>query len=126
MTFRERVASNRRMQHRKLMIRTKKAATCIALIGVMLITVGNGDTMHATDGERVETTYTVKAGDTLRDISETYLPKNTAGRRYILEFEQGIVELNPWIKENGYTIHPGDRIRVNYWVKKEDKHEKSD
>ena len=117
MTFRERVASNRRMQHRKLMIRTKKAATCIALIAVRLITVGNGDTMHATDGERVETTYTVKAGDTLRDISETYLPKNTAGRRYILEFEDSIVAENPWLEGRQSDIHPGDKIKIVYFVK---------
>ena len=116
MTFRERVASNRRMQHRKLMIYTKKAAICAALIGVTLITVGVGN-MDGTDGQRVETTYTIKPGDTLRDISESYLTKNTAGRRYILEFEESIVAENPWIKGHEAEIQPGDKIKITYYTK---------
>lgn len=72
------------------------------------------------DGEQelVETVYTVREGDTLRDISERFLPLNTGGRRYILEFEQGIVELNPPLWENRGNIRPGQQIRINYWVKK--------
>ena len=65
-------------------------------------------------GVLVETTYKVQRGDVLRDISESYLEKNTYGRRYILEFEEGIHELNPWIRERG--LQPGDVIRINYWV----------
>lgn len=65
----------------------------------------------------VETTYEVQAGDTLRDISEKFLPLNTGGRRYILEFEQGIVELNPELQQDRGTIYPGQKIRINYWVK---------
>ena len=65
----------------------------------------------------VETTYEVQAGDTLRDISEKFLPLNTGGRRYILEFEEGIVELNPDLQQDRGTIYPGQKIRINYWVK---------
>lgn len=65
----------------------------------------------------VETTYTVQAGDTLRDISEKFLPLNTGGRRYILEFEEGIVELNPELQKDRGSIYPGQKIRINYWVK---------
>ena len=65
----------------------------------------------------VETTYEVQAGDTLRDISEKFLPLNTGGRRYILEFEEGIVELNPELQQDRGTIYPGQKIRINYWVK---------
>lgn len=65
----------------------------------------------------VETTYEVQVGDTLRDISEKFLPLNTGGRRYILEFEQGIVELNPELQQDRGTIYPGQKIRINYWVK---------
>ena len=65
----------------------------------------------------VETVYTVREGDTLRDISERFLPLNTGGRRYILEFEEGIVELNPELWENRGSIYPGQKIRINYWVK---------
>lgn len=71
------------------------------------------------DGEQelVETVYTVREGDTLRDISERYLEMNTGGRRYILEFEQGIVELNPELQKDRGNIRPGQRIKINYWVK---------
>ena len=65
----------------------------------------------------VQTVYTVKDGDTLRDISEMFLPLNTGGRRYILEFEEGIVELNPELHGNRGNIYPGQQIKVNYWVK---------
>lgn len=67
----------------------------------------------------VETTYEVQAGDTLRDISEKFLPLNTGGRRYILEFEEGIVELNPELQKDRGSIYPGQKIRINYWVARE-------
>lgn len=69
------------------------------------------------DQKLVQTVYTVKKGDTLRDISEMFLPLNTGGRRYILEFEEGIVELNPELHGNRGNIYPGQQIKVNYWVK---------
>lgn len=65
----------------------------------------------------VETTYEVRQGDTLRDISERFLPMNTGGRRYLLEFEEGIVELNPELQQDRGTIYPGQKIRINYWIK---------
>ena len=55
--------------------------------------------------------------NTLRDISEKFLPLNTGGRRYILEFEEGIVELNPELQQDRGKIYPGQKIRINYWVK---------
>lgn len=71
------------------------------------------------DQKLVQTVYTVKDGDTLRDISEKFLPLNTGGRRYILEFEEGIVELNPELQQNRGKIYPGQKIRINYWVARE-------
>lgn len=120
--FALRVKRARREQERRFKKIVVNGLVVVALVGSAAIFTGtcNGDQ------QLIEDSYTVKQGDTLRSIAWTFLEKNTGGRRYILEFEQGIVELNPWIKENGYTIHPGDRIRVNYWIKKEDKHEKSD
>ncbi|MDD6697825.1 MAG: LysM domain-containing protein [Veillonellaceae bacterium] len=73
------------------------------------------------DGDQVliEDTYTVRPGDTFWDISETFLKKNTGGRRYILEFQEGIKELNPWLQDTHCQIQPGDKLRINYFIKKE-------
>ena len=67
----------------------------------------------------VEETYVVKAGDTLWDIAEEYLQKNTATRRYILEYKSGIEENNPWLLDQHGMIYPGDKLRLTYWVKEE-------
>lgn len=84
--------------------------------GVIAATVIFAPGFYDGQGVLVETTYKVRRGDVLRDISETYLEKNTYGRRYILEFEEGIHELNPWIREQNGVIYPGQIIRINYWV----------
>ena len=65
----------------------------------------------------VEETYTVKSGDTLWGIAEEYCAKNTGTRRYILEYKEGVYELNPWLLERKGVIYPGDEIKVTYWVK---------
>lgn len=69
----------------------------------------------------VEETYTVRPGDTLWGIAETYLKKNTGTRRYILEYKSGIEELNPWLLERKGMIYPGDHLVLTYWVKEEKK-----
>ena len=71
----------------------------------------------------VEEVYVVKPGDTLWGISETYLRKNTGTRRYILEYKSGIEEMNPWLLERHGMIYPGDKLKVTYWVKNEEKQE---
>ena len=68
----------------------------------------------------VEEAYIVKSGDTLWDIAETYVRKNTGTRRYILEYKSGIEELNPWLLERHGMIYPGDRLTLTYWVKGDD------
>lgn len=67
----------------------------------------------------VEEVYTVKAGDTLWDIAETYCSKNTGTRRYILEYKEGIYENNPWLVDRKGLICPGDQLVLTYWVKDE-------
>ena len=67
----------------------------------------------------VEEVYTVRPGDTIWGIAETYCAKNTGTRRYILEYKSGIEELNPWLMDRKGEIYPGDRITVTYWVKEE-------
>ena len=71
------------------------------------------------DGQAVlvEETYVVRPGDTIWGIAEEYIIKNTATRRYIIEYKEGIYELNPWLLDRKGQIYPGDEIRVTYWVK---------
>ena len=65
----------------------------------------------------VEEVYTVKSGDTIWGIAEEHLQKNTATRRYILEYKEGIYENNPWLVERKGLIQPGDQLVLTYWVK---------
>lgn len=69
----------------------------------------------------VEETYVVKAGDTLWDIAEEYVAKNTGTRRYILEYKEGIEELNPWLLERKGMIYPGDKLTLTYWIREGEK-----
>lgn len=69
----------------------------------------------------VEEVYVVKPGDTLWGVAEEYVSKNTATRRYILEYKSGMEELNPWLLDRKGEIYPGDKIKVTYWVKEVEK-----
>ena len=101
---------------RQIRRRIRWGRVCAAVIGgALAVTLLTG--FYDGDQKLVQTVYTVKDGDTLRDISERFLPLNTGGRRYILEFEEGIVELNPELHGNRGNIYPGQEIRINYWVK---------
>jgi nucleoid-associated protein YgaU len=92
----------------------KKSLTAAALMSVAVVCAG----FYSGDQVQVETVHKVQAGETLWGISEDYLKKNTGGRRYILEFKEGIKELNPWLIESKEQIQPGDSIVIRYWVKK--------
>lgn len=65
----------------------------------------------------IEEVYTVRPGDTIWDIAEEYVAKNTATRRYILEYKSGIEQNNPWLLERHGMIYPGDKLTLTYWVK---------
>lgn len=69
----------------------------------------------------VEEVYTVRPGDTVWGIAETYCAKNTGTRRYILEYKAGMEELNPWLLERRGMIYPGDRLTLTYWVREGEK-----
>ena len=91
--------------------------TAAIIGGALAVTLLTG--AYRGDQKLVQTVYTVREGDTLRDISERFLPLNTGGSRYILEFEEGIVELNPELQQDRGKIYPGQKIRINYWVARE-------
>ena len=69
----------------------------------------------------VEEVYVVRPGDTIWDIAEEYLQKNTATRRYILEYKSGIEENNPWLLDRHGMIYPGDRLTLTYWIREGEK-----
>ena len=66
------------------------------------------------ESETVKETYTVRPGDTLRGISEMYLSQNAGQDSYILEFEQTIRDMNPWLRERHGQLRPGDRLVIRY------------
>ena len=97
----------------------KKVLAGAALVGAAVLFSG----FYDVDQKLIEETYTVKQGDTLRGIATEYLKKNTGGRRYILEFEEGIISENPDL-QNGQSGHikPGQKIKITYWVKEAKEH----
>ena len=100
----------------------KKVIAGCVIAGLAILCSGAVNPWDDTrDAVLVEETYTVRQGDTLWDIAEEYVQKNTGTRRYILEYKSGIEELNPWLMERKGEIYPGDEIKVTYWVKEEKK-----
>ena len=97
----------------------KKVIVGCALAGLAILFAGAAGEPWD-DGRNavlVEEVYTVKPGDTIWDIAEEYCAKNTATRRYILEYKAGMEELNPWLLERHGMLYPGDRLKLTYWVK---------
>lgn len=100
----------------------KKIIVGCCVVGAALLFAGACNPWERDTGAvLVEETYIVKSGDTLWDIAETYVRKNTGTRRYILEYKSGIEENNPWLLERHGMIYPGDELTLTYWVKGEDK-----
>ena len=96
-----------------------------ALIGGAFVTAAalcSGACNPWDDGRAVlvEEVYTVRPGDTIWGIAETYCSKNTGTRRYILEYKEGIYENNPWLVDRKGLICPGDQLVLTYWVKDEE------
>ena len=101
-------------------MRNWKAAVAGGIVAGAAILCAGMATQEDTHAVLVEEVYTVRPGDTIWDIAETYLQKNTGTRRYILEYKSGMEELNPWLLDRGGMIYPGDKLTLTYWVKGEE------
>ena len=106
----------RQRKERRTLERLKKGLAAMALAGAALIFSGAAP---CSEQVLVEDSYTVTPDDTLWSIGEAFLVKNTGGRRYILEFIEGIKQLNPELVESRGEVYPGQVLRINYWVSKE-------
>nr|DAE02178.1 MAG TPA: Lysin motif [Myoviridae sp. ctiil21] len=91
------------------------AGCCIA--GAAILLAGMATQEDGKNAVLVEEIYVVKSGDTLWDIAERYVAKNTGTKRYILEYKSGMEELNPWLLDRNGMIYPGDKLTLTYWVK---------
>lgn len=99
----------------------KKMICVIALGCTVAILTGAVESTSNKNVKIVTTTYTVKVGDTLDSITGNFLNLNTGTKRRGDEFEEGIKQLNPWLKTPerlyGGLIYPGDEIQIKYFVK---------
>ena len=89
-----------------------------ALVILALIILAQGTCLAATPWKLIRDTYTVREGDTIVSIAEAYIKKNTYGPRGLDEFVEGIIDLNN-LKDT--KVHTGQKLRINYWVKREKK-----
>ena len=115
-----------RKREQRILGYIKKGALALTLMGSAVIFSGAagcmGETLLAAYSgpvKLIETEYTVQENDTLWGIGEAYMAKNTGGDRYILEFIEGIKELNPELVESKGAVYPGQVLRINYFVKEE-------
>lgn len=110
----------------------KKIIASFIAAGIMSASVASAGqvTTHAEMPGKTDYIYcmeTYKAdslkAESLDDIVDYYLTKNTYGERAHEEFKEGILEVNPWLcdrkKEHGQImVGAGEEIVVYYWKKK--------
>lgn len=103
--------------------RRSRVATIIVLISITAVLCGLGPSREP-QKELITITHIVTQGETLWGIGAKYCTPD----RYILEFIEGIYELNydsvfSPREKLGYPkkmVIPGDRLQINYWIDKSD------
>ena len=102
----------------------ERGALIIALVLVCMVGLSQCGSAEQPK-QLVQITHIVATGETLHGIAEQYCPPD----RYILEFREGIYELNydtvfhPRELQGvaKMTVFPGDRLQINFWVKGSEK-----
>ena len=94
--------------------RIKKGIAIAVILGAGILTVGM--ITQARTANTVETvgTYTVKNGDTFWGIAQQELAKNDGERKYITDFQNEIVKLNPELEKNHYQVYTGQVLKIPY------------
>lgn len=96
----------------------KKIMMVVMLITVTVVLTGFSATEAAMPKwVLIHDVHHVVEGETLDEITRTFMAKNTYGPRGFEEFREGIVDLN---NLRGTDVHPGQELRINYWVTPED------
>lgn len=104
------------------MVDGKKIVAGCCIVGAVILCAGACNPWdESANAILVEEVYEVCPGDTIWDIAERYITKNTGTRRSILEYKAGIEENNPWLIEHRGMIYPSDELKLTYWVKGEDR-----
>ena len=110
----------------KRIIRWDRVSMCVVILVVLFCGVAYGvqyvNESDRSNYEPIVLIHYVSSGDTVWDISKRYLPEN----RYILEFQQGIIEENwdsVFSKRGGMgksaMLLPGDELKIVVgWKKK--------
>jgi hypothetical protein len=90
----------------KMICALLKVALMALLVAVVMATL--------TGFKFVEVNYTAVRGDTLQEVAERYIVKNTATIRDIKEFKEGIREENFDVIGNR-EITLGDVLKITWW-----------
>ena len=88
----------------------KKAFYAAALVLFGLLNVSN---FGADDPNLHVDTYKVKSGDTFWTVTQIYRDKD-ARNLYLLEYQDEVCRLNPYLVDNHRQLQPGDIIKLQY------------
>ena len=100
-------------------LKLRRLITALVVVGICLPNIGANLIEMDKDKSNSLTTekYTVKAGDTFWAITSRYRDKD-ARNMYLLEYQDEVRELNPYLVERHCQLQPNDVITIRYVEKK--------